>query len=142
MWRECWFTIAIICINFGSMYSLSSFISIVTYGVFGVTSKSHTVSVNHVSTYYIWREIGEWLLIDNFDFQCKGISKGADSLRFFIQVRDYPLQFQVNLSEGIFHNKPLFDKTVGVSRRMLSWYMKYTQNKMFIEKHVLFMKND
>ena len=59
-------------------------------------------------------------LIDNFYFQCKGISRGADSQRFFIKVRDYPFELQVNLNEGIFHNKPLFDKTVGLSRRMNS----------------------
>ncbi len=38
--------------------------------------------------------------------------------RFFLRIKDHTFKYQLNLEGGTFSNKPLFDKTVGLRRRM------------------------
>jgi len=73
-------------------------VTIVTYGLLGATSKNTTVPLSH----------------------CSGHSRPLDATeRFFLKVRDHPKKFEFNLKDGVFGNRPLFNKTVGISRRVL-----------------------
>jgi len=48
---------------------------------------------------------------------CSGIQhKFYGKHRFFLKVRDHSFKYSFNLEDGIFSNKPLFDRTVGISR--------------------------
>jgi len=49
---------------------------------------------------------------------CCGIQhKFYGKHRFFLRVRDHSFKYSFNLEDGVFMNKPLFDRTVGVSRK-------------------------
>lgn len=48
---------------------------------------------------------------------CSGIQyKFYGKHRFFLKVRDHSFKYSFNLEDGIFSNRPLFDRTIGVSR--------------------------
>ncbi|XP_023344998.1 transmembrane protein 223 isoform X2 [Eurytemora carolleeae] len=48
---------------------------------------------------------------------CSGIQhKFYGKHRFFLKVRDHSFKYSFNLEDGIFSNRPLFDRTVGISR--------------------------
>ena len=38
--------------------------------------------------------------------------------RFLLKIRDHSFNYQLNLKDGVISNKPLFDRTVGMSRRL------------------------
>ena len=38
--------------------------------------------------------------------------------RFYLRVKERQFKFQVNVQDGVFTNKPLFERTVGISRRI------------------------
>lgn len=72
-------------------------ITIVTYGLFGANSRYTTVPVSH----------------------CSAVHQAFyGKERFFLRVRDHAMKYQFNLEEGIFSNRPLFDRTVGISRKI------------------------
>ena len=74
------------------------FVSIQTYGVMGNNKKYMNVPVLHCSAVQHRFFLGEE--------------------RFFLKIRDHSFKYQFNLEEGIFSNKPMFDRTVGISRRI------------------------
>jgi len=48
---------------------------------------------------------------------CSGIQhKFYGKHRFFLKVRNHNFKYSFNLEEGVFSNKPLFDRTLGISR--------------------------
>ena len=57
-------------------------------------------------------------------FQCSAHLYLRGRSRFFLRVKDRQFKFQVNVQDGVFTNRPLFERTVGVSRRMW-WYEEY-----------------
>lgn len=72
-------------------------VTIMTYGILGKTTRQVTVPVSH----------------------CSGVRQNyQNSQRFFMNVRNRKLRYQFNVEDGIFSNKPLFDRTVGLSRRL------------------------
>ena len=71
------------------------YVAIQTYGVTGGGGKVQNVPVVH----------------------CSGIQHTFyGKQRFFLKVRDHSFKYQFNLEEGVISNKPLFDRTVGISR--------------------------
>lgn len=71
------------------------YVAIETYGLFGGAGKVQNIPVVY----------------------CSGIQYTFYSKhRFFLKVRDHSFKYQLNLEEGIVSNKPLFDRTVGISR--------------------------
>eukprot|EP00096_Caligus_rogercresseyi_P012710 TRINITY_DN5419_c0_g1_i2.p1 TRINITY_DN5419_c0_g1~~TRINITY_DN5419_c0_g1_i2.p1 ORF type:complete len:206 (-),score=49.22 TRINITY_DN5419_c0_g1_i2:43-660(-) len=73
------------------------YVTLVTYGLMGLGSKYSTVPLNHCST------IKSTFLRDT---------------KMFIRLKDRYLKFQLNVEDGYFVNKPLFDRTVGFSRKI------------------------
>jgi len=71
-------------------------LTIVTYGLLGRSSKFTTIPLSHCSAHMYLR----------------GRS------RFFLRVKDRQFKFQVNVTDGVFTNRPLFERTVGISRRI------------------------
>jgi len=72
-------------------------VTIISYGVLGTNSRQLTVPVSH----------------------CNGVRANyQNDQRFFMNVRNRRFRFQFNLEEGIFSNRPLFDRTVGMSRNI------------------------
>ncbi|TRY61819.1 hypothetical protein TCAL_04387 [Tigriopus californicus] len=70
-------------------------LTIVTYGFVGTGSKTITLPVT----------------------QCAAVhQKFQGKRRMFITVNDYYFKFQLNVEKGTFLNKPLFDRTVGISK--------------------------
>jgi len=73
------------------------YIAIQTYGVTGGGGKVQNVPVVH----------------------CSGIQHTFyGKHRFFLKVRDHSFKYQLNLEEGVVTNKPLFDRTVWISRSL------------------------
>jgi len=71
------------------------YVAIETYGLMGGAGKVQNIPVVY----------------------CSGIQYTFYSKhRFFLKVRDHSFKYQLNLEEGIVSNKPLFDRTVGISR--------------------------
>jgi len=71
------------------------YVGIQTYGLLGRNDKFVNVPVVH----------------------CSGIQrKFYGRFTFFLKVRDHNFKYSFNLEDGVFTNKPLFDRTVGVSR--------------------------
>jgi len=71
-------------------------LTVVTYGILGRSSKFTTIPLNHCSAHLYLR----------------GRSK------VFLRVKDRQFKFQINVQDGVFTNRPLFERTVGVSRRI------------------------
>merc|ERR1712038_1407194 len=71
-------------------------LTVVTYGILGRSSKFTTIPLNHCSAHLYLR----------------GRSK------VFLRVKDRQFKFQINVRDGVFTNRPLFERTVGVSRRI------------------------
>ena len=74
------------------------FVSIQTYGLMGNNKQYMNVPVLHCSAVQRHPVYGKE--------------------RFFLKIRDHSFKYQFNLEEGIFSNKPMFDRTVGISRRI------------------------
>eukprot|EP00092_Neocalanus_flemingeri_P001571 GFUD01001674.1.p1 GENE.GFUD01001674.1~~GFUD01001674.1.p1 ORF type:complete len:214 (-),score=67.69 GFUD01001674.1:288-929(-) len=73
------------------------YVSIQTYGLSGGGGRVENVPVVH----------------------CSGIQHTFyGKQRFFLKVRDHSFKYQFNLEEGVVSNKPLFDRTVGIGRRI------------------------
>jgi len=71
------------------------YVSIQTYGLIGAGGRVQNIPV----------------------VQCSGIQhKFYGKHRFFIKVKDHSFKYQFNLEDGVVTNKPLFDRTVGISR--------------------------
>lgn len=73
------------------------YVTIVTYGVLGYTSR------------YVTRHVS----------QCSAVrQKYQADQRMFLNVKGHRFRYQLNVKDGIFNNKPLFDRTVGISRNI------------------------
>lgn len=73
---------------------------------------------------------GKYVLLQSYGFlgsnknfisvpvvHCSGIQyKFYGKHRFFLKIRDHSFKYSFNLEEGVFANKPLFDRTIGISR--------------------------
>lgn len=71
------------------------YVSIQTYGLTGGVGKVVTVPV----------------------VSCSGAQQPFQKTdRFFLKIRDHSFKYQLNTSEGIVSNRPLFDRTVGLTR--------------------------
>ena len=44
---------------------------------------------------------------------------------FLLKVRDHSIKYWLNLEEGVVSNKPLFDRTVGISRSPKKVFLSY-----------------
>uniref|UniRef100_A0A0K2SXI8 Transmembrane protein 223like [Bombyx mori] n=1 Tax=Lepeophtheirus salmonis TaxID=72036 RepID=A0A0K2SXI8_LEPSM len=73
------------------------YVTLVTYGLLGIGSKYSTVPITHCST------VKKTFLRDT---------------KIFLNLKDHYLKFQLNIEQGFFVNKPLFDRTVGISRKV------------------------
>jgi len=71
-------------------------LTIVTYGLLGRSSKFTTIPLSHCSAHLYIR----------------------GRPRFFLRVKDRQFKLSLNVQDGVFTNRPLFDRTVGISRRM------------------------
>ncbi len=94
-------------------------ITLVTYGILGSTSRVRTVPVTHVRSTACPNRVS----LENLDYspllQCSAVhAPFYRKHRFFLIIKDHMFKYQFNLEDGIFTNKPLFDKTVGLRRRI------------------------
>ena len=81
-----------------------TYIAIQTYGVTWGGGKGQNVPVVH----------------------CSGIQHTFyGKHRFLLKVRDHSIKYQLNLEEGVVSNKPLFDRTVGISRSPKKVFLSY-----------------
>ena len=71
------------------------YLSVQTYGLTGKSGQVQNIPVVH----------------------CSGIQHTFyGKHRFFLKVRDHSFKYQFNLEDGVVTNKPLFNRTVGISR--------------------------
>ena len=106
------------------------YVTIVSYGLFGYTSRYTTKHLSQVTTNYfklkpvmfIDREIfklNRCKLNDSLSylFQCSAVrQKFQADQRIFLNVKGHRFRYQFNVKDGIFSNKPLFERTVGITR--------------------------
>ena len=103
------------------------YVTIVTYGFLGFTSRYTTKAVSHVSS-FTWtmytKHVRMWMAsnklpkyVSSYNFQCSVVRQTSQSTeRIFLNVKGHRFRYQFNVEDGIFSNKPLFDRTIGQIR--------------------------
>merc|ERR1712080_334455 len=71
------------------------YVTIVTYGILGFSSRYTTKAVS----------------------QCSAVRRTYQADKeLFVHVKDHNFRYRFNLEDGIFSNRPLFERTIGQSR--------------------------
>ena len=101
------------------------YVTIVSYGLFGYTSRYTTKHLSQVTSNYFKLnpvkisklngcKLNDYL---SYLFQCSAVrQKFQADQRIFLNVKGHRFRYQFNVKDGIFSNKPLFERTVGITR--------------------------
>ena len=110
------------------------YVTIVTYGFLGFTSRYTSKAVSHVSSFtwtmytknvrmfrsILFRSMASTKLpkyVPSYNFQCSVVRQSYQSTeRILLNVKGHRFRYQFNVEDGIFSNKPLFDRTIGQIR--------------------------
>ena len=99
------------------------YVTIVSYGLFGYTSRYTTKHLSQVtSNYFRLKPISKLHrcklnYYPSYLFQCSAVrQKFQADQRIFLNVKGHRFRYQFNVKDGIFSNKPLFERTVGITR--------------------------